>query len=98
MAKDRAGVVDFIGPRDKQNSYMNLRLIFVSGVPALQVQKLAFDRWNFRHLQRWLLRAGFSDEDFVEFSPGVASMSPALRDLEQVLPGRQSCNTVSTRF
>jgi phage terminase large subunit-like protein len=53
------------------------------------VQKLAFDRWNFRHLQPWLLRAGFSEqlvkERFVEFGQGVASMSPALRDLEQVL-------------
>ena len=53
------------------------------------VQKLAFDRWNFRHLLPWLLKAGFSEqlvkERFVEFGQGVASMSPALRDLEQVL-------------
>jgi phage terminase large subunit-like protein len=37
----------------------------------------------------WLLRAGFSEdfvkEHFVEFGQGMASMSPALRDLEQVL-------------
>jgi len=53
------------------------------------IQKLAFDRWNFRHLLPWLLRAGFSEQmvkdRFVEFGQGVASMSPALRDLEQVL-------------
>jgi phage terminase large subunit-like protein len=53
------------------------------------VQKLAFDRWNMRHLLPWLLRAGFSEQlvkdRFVEFGQGVASMSPALRDLEQVL-------------
>jgi phage terminase large subunit-like protein len=53
------------------------------------VQKLAFDRWNMRHLLPWLFRAGFSEqlvkERFVEFGQGVASMSPALRDLEQVL-------------
>src|SRR5262249_14927068 len=53
------------------------------------IQKLAFDRWNFRHLLPWLLRAGFTEqlvkERFVEFGQGVASMSPALRDLEQVL-------------
>jgi phage terminase large subunit-like protein len=40
-------------------------------------------------LRPWLLRAGFSErlvtERFVEFGQGVASMSPALRDLEQVL-------------
>jgi phage terminase large subunit-like protein len=53
------------------------------------IQKLAFDRWNMRHLTPWLLRAGFTDqvikERFVEFGQGVASMSPALRDLEQIL-------------
>jgi phage terminase large subunit-like protein len=42
-----------------------------------------------RHLLPWLLRAGFSEQfvkdHFVEFGQGVASMSPALRDLEQVL-------------
>jgi phage terminase large subunit-like protein len=55
----------------------------------LDVQKLAFDRWNMKHLRPWLLRAGFSEqiieEHFVEFGQGMASMSPALRDLEQVL-------------
>ena len=53
------------------------------------IQKLAFDRWNFRHLKPWLLRAGFSEQlitdRFMEFGQGMASMSPALRDLEQVL-------------
>jgi phage terminase large subunit-like protein len=37
----------------------------------------------------WLLRAGFSKQfvkdHFVEFGQGMQSMSPALRDLEQVL-------------
>jgi len=36
------------------------------------IQKLAFDRWNFRHLKPWLLQAGFSEqlvaERFVEFA------------------------------
>jgi phage terminase large subunit-like protein len=53
------------------------------------IQKLAFDRWNFKHLQPWLLEAGFSElfikDHFVEFGQGVQSMSPALRDLEQVI-------------
>jgi phage terminase large subunit-like protein len=57
------------------------------------IRKLAFDRWGFKHLRPWLLKAGFSeaeiDECFVEFGQGVASMSPALRDLEgEVLNGR----------
>jgi phage terminase large subunit-like protein len=57
------------------------------------IRKLAFDMWNFRHLKPWLARAGFSDdtikERFLEFGQGVKSMSPALRDLEEVLLGGQ---------
>jgi phage terminase large subunit-like protein len=53
------------------------------------IRKLGFDRWNMKNLQPWLIRAGFDEheikEKFVEFGQGVASMSPALRDLEQVL-------------
>ena len=53
------------------------------------VRKLAFDRWNFKHLLPWLLKAGMSEQfvkdHFVEFGQGMQSMSPALRDLEQVL-------------
>jgi phage terminase large subunit-like protein len=53
------------------------------------IQTIAFDRWNFRHLRPWLLRAGFNEamieRHFLEFGQGMQSMSPALRDLEQVL-------------
>jgi phage terminase large subunit-like protein len=53
------------------------------------IAKIGFDRWNMKHLRPWLLKAGFDDqmivEYFVEFGQGMASMSPALRDLEQVL-------------
>ena len=59
----------------------------------LDIRKLAFDRWNFRHLKPWLLKAGFSEQQieqqFVEFGQGFQSMSPALRDLEaDLLNGR----------
>jgi phage terminase large subunit-like protein len=54
-----------------------------------KVVKLAFDRWNMKHLKPWLLHAGFSEtefaEKFVEFGQGMQSMSPALRDLEQLV-------------
>jgi phage terminase large subunit-like protein len=47
------------------------------------VRKIAFDRWNFRHLKPWLAQAGFSEqmisERWVEFGQGAQSMSPALR-------------------
>ena len=51
--------------------------------------RIAFDRWNMRHLRPWLVKAGFADADveaiFVEFGQGFQSMSPALRDLEAAL-------------
>jgi phage terminase large subunit-like protein len=50
------------------------------------VVKIAFDRWGFKHLRPWLIKAGFSEdqieEHFEEFGQGFQSMSPALRDLE----------------
>jgi phage terminase large subunit-like protein len=55
----------------------------------LDVRKLAFDRWNFRHLKPWLLKAGFTEEEleakFEEFGQGFQSMSPALRTTESAL-------------
>ena len=58
---------------------------------ANDVRKIAFDRWNWRHLKPWLSKAGFSDaqlEDGILFEPmgqGFQSMSPALRDLESAI-------------
>ncbi len=59
---------------------------------ALDIRKIGFDRWNWRHLKPWLLEAGFSEEqlegDDAIFEPvgqGFQSMSPALRDLESTM-------------
>ena len=57
------------------------------------VRKIGFDRWNFKHLRPWLVRAGFDEREiddlFDEVGQGFASMSPAMRDLEsEVLNGR----------
>src|SRR5580765_890561 len=53
------------------------------------IRKLAFDRWGWRHLRPWLVKAGVSDSDldtkFAEFGQGMQSMSPALRELESDL-------------
>lgn len=52
------------------------------------VRKLGFDRWNWQYLKPWLVKVGFTDEQlgrFIEFGQGVASMSPALRELESDL-------------
>ena len=63
---------------------------------AQDVRKIAFDRWNFRHLKPWLLRVGFDERElegddplFEPMGQGFQSMSPALRDLESaILNGR----------
>jgi phage terminase large subunit-like protein len=51
--------------------------------------KVAFDRWNMKHLRPWLVKAGFTDasieEVFIDFGQGFQSMSPALRDAEAAL-------------
>lgn len=60
-------------------------------------RKIAFDRWNFKHLKPWLQRAGFTDAEidgegtaiFEEFGQGFQSMSPALRTLEGLLLNQQ---------
>ena len=59
------------------------------------VAKIAFDRWGWKHLRPWLLKAGFADDEigsdeqpeglFSSFGQGFQSMSPALRDLEAAL-------------
>lgn len=55
-------------------------------------RKIAFDRWNFKHLRPCLQRAGFADHEiegdtaiFEQFGQGFASMSPALRTLEGMI-------------
>lgn len=53
------------------------------------IRKIAFDRFNMRHLKPWLIQAGLSDalvdERFQDFGQGFVSMSPALRTLESIL-------------
>ena len=59
---------------------------------AQDVRKIAFDRWNWRHLKPWLLKVGFREDQlegdfaiFEQMGQGFQSMSPALRDLESAL-------------
>lgn len=53
------------------------------------VRKVAFDRYNMKHLRPWLIKAGLSEElvdsRFVEFGQGFVSMGPAVRALEGIL-------------
>jgi phage terminase large subunit-like protein len=63
---------------------------FIAGLfDEYDVRKIAFDRWNMRHLRPWLIKAGLSeallDDRFQDFGQGFQSMSPALRNLESIL-------------
>ena len=53
----------------------------------------AFDRWNMRRLRPWLIKAGFSElkieNYFMEFGQGTASMTPALRELEEKIQEKE---------
>ena len=55
----------------------------------MTIRKVAFDRFNMRHLRPWLVKAGLSEtfieDHFVDFGQGFVSMSPALRTLESML-------------
>lgn len=53
------------------------------------MRRIAFDRWNMKHLKPWLVEAGLPepviDDRFTDFGQGYVSMSPALRTLESLL-------------
>lgn len=53
------------------------------------IRKIAFDRYNMKHLRPWLIHAGLPeamiDDRFEDFGQGYVSMSPALRNLEALL-------------
>jgi phage terminase large subunit-like protein len=57
------------------------------------VEKIGFDRWNYKHFKPWLEKAGFNqselEQKWVEFGQGTQSMSPALRDLEVVIKEKE---------
>jgi phage terminase large subunit-like protein len=61
------------------------------------VKKIAFDRWGFKHLKPWLLKAGFTAEQvegektaiFEPFGQGFQSMSPAIRTVEELVKDRR---------
>jgi phage terminase large subunit-like protein len=61
----------------------------VDTMSEFNVRKIAFDRWNMKHLVPWLVKAGLSLERvealFEPFGQGFQSMSPALNELETML-------------
>lgn len=73
--------------RSIEYSYVAERI--VEAVRTYDVRKIAFDRYNMRHLRPWLIQAGMPeaqiDSIFVDFGQGFVSMAPALRTLESLL-------------
>jgi phage terminase large subunit-like protein len=73
--------------RTIEYSYVAERI--VEAVRTYDVRKIAFDRYNMRHLRPWLIQAGMTeaqiDNVFVDFGQGFISMAPALRTLESLL-------------
>ena len=57
------------------------------------IRKIGFDRWNMVQFKPWLEKAGFSEwfikEHFQDFGQGMQSMSPALRQLEDLILNQQ---------
>lgn len=85
----REGFVATVPGKSIEYSYVAQ---YIAGLfDVLNIQKIAFDRWNWRHFRPWLVRAGMTeaeiDERFLEFGQGFQSMSPAMRDLEAAILG-----------
>lgn len=58
----------------------------------LDIRRIAFDAWNYKHLEPWLKKAGLEEEHlgrFEEMRQGFQTMSPALRTLETELLGKK---------
>lgn len=91
----KQGLLETTPGRAVQYEFVAQRLFDLHRV--LHFRKIAFDRWNYRHLKPWLQRSGFTDAEldtegeaiFEEFGQGFASMSPALRTLETLLLNSQ---------
>lgn len=83
----KQGDLELTPGRSIEYEYVARRI--VSAWREHDIRKVAFDRYNMRHLRPWLIRAGMTeaqiDATFVDFGQGFVSMAPALRTLESLL-------------
>jgi phage terminase large subunit-like protein len=83
----KQGHLEVTPGRAVEYEYVAKKLVALFETEA--VRKIAFDRFNMRHLKPWLVKAGMSEEmigaRFQDFGQGYVSMSPALRTLETAL-------------
>jgi phage terminase large subunit-like protein len=73
-------------------SYEFVAATLYTDFERLNIRKIGFDRWGWKHLKPWLVKAGFREDQlegdkalFEPFGQGVQSISPALRQLESDL-------------
>lgn len=103
--KEQIEKVPYTTWADQENRYINLvhnastieyeyiaAQIMADVKEGKPIKKIAFDRYNYKHLKPWLKHVGFKEEDvegdqalFVEFGQGFISMSPALRSIESLI-------------
>jgi len=80
----------------KSVEYRHVAKVIANLFETHEIRRIAFDRYNMKHLRPWLLEVGLSDaviEDrFVDFGQGYISMSPALRTLESMLLNERLCH------
>lgn len=85
------GYLNAVEGKSVDYEYVAHRLVEI--IKQLPIKKIAFDRWNFKHLVPCLIRAGLTERqveaNFEEFGQGFQSMSPALRQLEAMLLNQQ---------
>jgi hypothetical protein len=85
----RLGETGSFATPGKSIAYQYVAQYLVAIFRTKDVRKVAFDRWNMKHLRPWLIREGLTesliDDRFVEFGQGYQSMTPALRTLESLL-------------
>jgi phage terminase large subunit-like protein len=83
----RQGHLNVTPGRSVEYEYVAEQVVRLFG--EMDIRKIAFDRYNMRHLKPWLIKAGLSeafiDDHFEDFGQGFVSMSPALRTLESLL-------------
>lgn len=83
----KQGNLELTPGRSVEYEYVARRIVKL--IRENDVRKIAFDRYNMRHLRPWLIRAGMTeaqiDAIFVDYGQGFVSMAPALRTLESLL-------------
>ena len=83
----KQGFLETIPGRTIDYDYVAQKLYDMS--KECDIEKIAFDRYNFRHFKGSLEKAGYDDRTientFEPFGQGFVSMSPAIRSLETMI-------------